>query len=349
MSMLGYGGRPEGSGGATATDSYCDFVRIGIGDASPGNPRMRCDHGSGSDKVPPLAGGIRMRLVFADPESGEVPLRPGALTLGASGECDIPLAGAGWLPHHASIIVDPQRGLWLQLEPGAAMAHVNARPVRECAMLRAGDIVSLAACSFRSAWAGRGVSVEQPPPPRNCRACAGRPPPAWPHTGGAAGHSGLHRRTFLGTMLLGSGAGFPSDRSARHAAAFALELHRDRIVRAPRRQAMPKVNGLRVESDPAPRPDHRGPASLCRGVPACRPWGGSFRPRQRPITQAVPPPAREERRCGGQSPAPPSARPESRFHAWRLLLPPPRSRWCWHDPVRAALSRGGPGGIGTCR
>ncbi|NLB13925.1 MAG: hypothetical protein GX826_07900, partial [Gammaproteobacteria bacterium] len=46
-----------------------------------------------------------MRLVFADPESGEVPLRPGALTLGASGECDIPLAGAGWLPHHASIIV----------------------------------------------------------------------------------------------------------------------------------------------------------------------------------------------------------------------------------------------------
>ena len=277
-----------------------------------------------------------MRLVFADPESGEVPLRPGALTLGASGECDIPLGGAGWLPHHASIIVDPQRGLWLQLEPGAAMAHVNARPVRECAMLRAGDIVSLGSVQFSICLGlGEELSVEQLPPLRNNAEHAAKADTAERVAATRAvlrGISGLyHGRTFplVDDVLLGSGAGVPIRIEAPGIAAqhSRFELHRDRIVlRAEAPGNVLKVNGMPVENtilhpgDQITVDQHRfvveAPGLPPRGV-------GSFRPRQRPITQAVPPPARTEAESADaaatSTPQPP-ARPESRFHAWWLLV-----------------------------
>ena len=277
-----------------------------------------------------------MRLVFADPESGEVPLRPGALSLGASSECDIARTGAGWLPHHASIIVAPQRGLWLQLEPGAAMAHVNARPVRECAMLRAGDIVSLGSVQFSICLGlDEEVSAEQLPPPREATEHTPAPDSAERVAASRAvlrGIAGLyHGRTFplVDDVLLGSGAGVAirieaggiADRHSR------FELHRDRIVlRAEAPGNRLKVNGIPMENailhpgDQITVDQHRfiveAPGLPPRGV-------ASFRPRQRPITQAVPPPVAAVTENGdpsSASPAPPAAPSESRFHAWWLLV-----------------------------
>lgn len=106
-----------------------------------------------------------MRLVFPGQESNEVLLRPGVLSLGTAPECDVSLPVQDWLPRQASVSFTPERGIWLRLEPGAPIAHVNARPVHECALLRAGDLVALGKVRF---WlypdADASVADALPPP-----------------------------------------------------------------------------------------------------------------------------------------------------------------------------------------
>ena len=62
--------------------------------------------------------------------------------IGSAPDDDIVPVGAGVEPHHVAIAADP-RGLLLTVRPGCQRVYVNARAVREKALLRYGDTVTL--------------------------------------------------------------------------------------------------------------------------------------------------------------------------------------------------------------
>ncbi len=264
-----------------------------------------------------------MRLVFPGHTHADVALHPGELSLGASDECDIQLHDAGWLPHHASLGVDPQRGLWLRLEPEAGAVHVNARPVRECAMLRVGDIVSLGGVQFCVMLQDESEIVRQLPPRRGA-------PMEDPERVAASravlrGVAGLfHGRTFSLASGLVIGSAPEADIRIEDAGAAPhharIELHHERVtLRAEAPGNTLKVNGVMVE-DAVLHPGDQvvvGPHRFVVEAPGLPPrGGGAFSPRQRPITQAIPavpapPPVPVERE--------PESPPRGRFNAWWLL------------------------------
>ena len=82
-----------------------------------------------------------MRLTFPNAEQQDVVTDAGIISLGANAENTIVLAGDGVQPLHAYIFVDA-RGIVLNVTPPARV-HVNARPVREKALLRLGDVLSI--------------------------------------------------------------------------------------------------------------------------------------------------------------------------------------------------------------
>ena len=86
--------------------------------------------------------GATVRLSFSQGVHPDVSVQPGELTIGAAPGNSVVLAADGIQPRHASIVVDP-RGFTLFVHDPNASAHVNARPVREKAILRLGDVVSL--------------------------------------------------------------------------------------------------------------------------------------------------------------------------------------------------------------
>lgn len=265
-----------------------------------------------------------MRLVFPSHAHVDVVLQPGELSLGASDECDIRLPDVGWLPHHATLTIDSQRGLWLRLEPNVRAIHVNARPVRECAMLRVGDIVTLGDVQFCVMLQKEGDIVRQLPPRRNVpmeeaeRAAASRAV--------LRGVAGLfHGRTFPLATGVTIGSAATSDIriedvgvASQHAC---IELNQERVtLRAQAPGNVLKVNGVLVEDamlhpgDQLVMGTHRFVVEA-PGLPA---RGGSLSsPRQRPITQAIPavttpPPA-------SRRPEPVPESPRGRFSAWWLL------------------------------
>ena len=80
-----------------------------------------------------------LTLRFSDRELADLVLRPGvhAIGRGSDGLMGLVDAPADAL---AQFCVD-HRGIWLQLRDGVRGVHVNGRPVRRMAMLRAGDAV----------------------------------------------------------------------------------------------------------------------------------------------------------------------------------------------------------------
>jgi hypothetical protein len=84
-----------------------------------------------------------MRLSFPNGEHPDVQLDSGELSIGASAANRIALGDAGLAPRHVVIRVDARRGLLMSVLDRAAQVHVNARPVRELALLRFGDVLSL--------------------------------------------------------------------------------------------------------------------------------------------------------------------------------------------------------------
>jgi pSer/pThr/pTyr-binding forkhead associated (FHA) protein len=82
-----------------------------------------------------------MLLTFPNGEHADVALQ-GEVTIGSRSGNSVVLPGAGLAPHHASFLTD-RRGLWLRVPAGASGVHLNARPVRRLAQLRAGDLVCL--------------------------------------------------------------------------------------------------------------------------------------------------------------------------------------------------------------
>ena len=264
-----------------------------------------------------------MRLVFPGHNHADVVLHPGELSLGASDECDIRLADAGWLPHHASLTVDPQRGLWLRLEPQAGAIHVNARPVRECAMLRVGDIVSLGDVQFCVILRDESEIIRKLPPDRstpmeaNERVAASRAV--------LRGVAGLfHGRTFPLASGVTIGSTPESDIriqapgiAPQHAS---IQLHHERVMLLAQSPGNTlKVNGVLVE-DAVLHPGDQivvEPHRFVVEAPGLPPRGGSlFSARQRPITQAIPAVPTPPPVSRNLEPAP---EPRGRFNAWWLL------------------------------
>lgn len=83
-----------------------------------------------------------MRLHFPHGEQSDVILREGETSLGSAVSNLVVLSGEGVQPIHASLLLD-RRGLTLVVKEGGHGTHVNARPVREKAIVRVGDVVSI--------------------------------------------------------------------------------------------------------------------------------------------------------------------------------------------------------------
>jgi pSer/pThr/pTyr-binding forkhead associated (FHA) protein len=83
-----------------------------------------------------------MRLSFPNGEHADFVVEGGAISLGNADGNTLVLNGRDIAPWHARINVDA-RGIVLEVLDFAARTHVNARPVREKALLRLGDVLSL--------------------------------------------------------------------------------------------------------------------------------------------------------------------------------------------------------------
>ncbi len=90
-----------------------------------------------------------MLLRFANGEHRDVVLTQGQLAIGsAPGAAGIRLSGQKLAPVHAMFAAD-RRGFWLTLPTKADGVHVNARPIRQLAYLRAGDLVCVGDVQIR--------------------------------------------------------------------------------------------------------------------------------------------------------------------------------------------------------
>lgn len=83
-----------------------------------------------------------MRLSFGNGEHADFVVEEGAVSLGQAEGNTFVLAARDVAAHHARVIVDA-RGAVLEVLDPRARTHVNARPVREKALLRSGDVVCL--------------------------------------------------------------------------------------------------------------------------------------------------------------------------------------------------------------
>lgn len=83
-----------------------------------------------------------MRLSFANGEHADFIVDGGSISLGNADGNTLVLRDRDVAPWHARFTIDP-RGIVLEVLDPAARTHVNARPVRERALLRCGDMVCL--------------------------------------------------------------------------------------------------------------------------------------------------------------------------------------------------------------
>lgn len=88
-----------------------------------------------------------MRVVCVHPARDQVACGSGPVRIGSAPDNDIVPVGMGVQPHHLVITVDV-RGVLLVVLPGCQRVYVNARAVRERALLHYGDTVTLGATKF---------------------------------------------------------------------------------------------------------------------------------------------------------------------------------------------------------
>jgi len=79
-----------------------------------------------------------MRIEFTNIERPGLDWNRRDLRIGRDPDNDLVLEGPGVAPHHVTITHDA-RGLVLTVQPGAGRVYLNARQVRERALVRAGD------------------------------------------------------------------------------------------------------------------------------------------------------------------------------------------------------------------
>lgn len=86
-----------------------------------------------------------MRIEFPNVAREDFHWTQAQLMIGSAPDNDLVLAASQASARHLRIQQD-RRGLVLQVLPSASRIHVNARPVRERALLRAGDVISVGDC-----------------------------------------------------------------------------------------------------------------------------------------------------------------------------------------------------------
>lgn len=86
-----------------------------------------------------------MRIEFPNSTRAVVSWNQPLLRIGSDSDNDVVLAAGQVAPHHLRISLD-KRGWVLDVLPDATRIYVNARPVRERAILRAGDTLSVGDC-----------------------------------------------------------------------------------------------------------------------------------------------------------------------------------------------------------
>lgn len=86
-----------------------------------------------------------MRIEFPHAAREDIPWEAPVLTVGSAPDNTVVLGAHQAAPHHLELRRD-ERGCLLQVLPGASRIYLNARPVRERAMLRAGDVLSVGDC-----------------------------------------------------------------------------------------------------------------------------------------------------------------------------------------------------------
>lgn len=79
-----------------------------------------------------------LRLRLPDPGQGDIALEPGVHAIGRRADGS---AGPVARGEAAVQFCIDRRGTWLQVQDGTRGVHVNGRPVRRMALLRAGDVV----------------------------------------------------------------------------------------------------------------------------------------------------------------------------------------------------------------
>ena len=86
-----------------------------------------------------------MRIEFPNAARDDFHWTQAQLTIGSAPGNDLVLAATQAAAQHLQIRQD-RRGVVLQVLPLASRIHVNARPVREKALLRVGDVISVGDC-----------------------------------------------------------------------------------------------------------------------------------------------------------------------------------------------------------
>ena len=88
-----------------------------------------------------------MRLSFPNGEHEDTFIGAGDTSIGAASDNTIVVGHSGVAPHHLRLSVNAQ-GIVLGVLDAQARTHVNTRPVREKALLRLGDVVSMDTLQF---------------------------------------------------------------------------------------------------------------------------------------------------------------------------------------------------------
>src|SRR5215469_4990160 len=89
--------------------------------------------------------GQYMRIEFPHSTRASFPWSQSLLRIGSEPDNDLILAAGQTAAHHLRIRMD-RRGWVLEVLPDATRVYVNARPVRERAILRPGDTLSVGDC-----------------------------------------------------------------------------------------------------------------------------------------------------------------------------------------------------------
>lgn len=161
-----------------------------------------------------------MRISFPGKEQDDTLVGTGETRIGAAADNNIVVGGSGVAPHHLRLRLS-ERGIELVVLDAQARTHVNTRPVREKAILRLGDVISLGSVSI-VLKPDRDADIRNEIPPLS----ASVPSDGLPPRVLLRGLSGMHFGKIVpvrGRLVVGRGAQADLDLdesgvAARHAA-----------------------------------------------------------------------------------------------------------------------------------
>lgn len=174
-----------------------------------------------------------MRLSFPNGEHAEVTLAEGELSIGSAAGCQVMLAQPDIAARHASLRIEPQRGILLHVLDPNAQVHINGRPVREVGLLRLGDVLSLGRVqALLKPDRDAHIEVQVPDDTRPWSDAAQRTAASRVVLRGVGG--AFYGRSFSlqDTLLVGSGAdaAIRIDDAGMPARAATFEVHGDKVV-----------------------------------------------------------------------------------------------------------------------